>query len=329
MVYEPCMENMDLRALDLNLLHALDRLLHHGNVTAAAKDIGITQPAMSRTLQRLREVLGDPLLVRVGRGVVPTDRARALALPAAEALRAVQRVFAPPAVFDPATAHGELSLALGDEAQVAFGDAIVKAVWASAPGIDVRFRPLGLASLDESRRGVLDLAISPDLSALPVIAGAPDLSDFVVKRLYERRFVVISSACRPRRSLSLQEYVGALHVIVGFDGGSRGFVDELLADLGCKRRVAATVTSFPGAAALVAATDLLATLPEEVVRTSGHAVVSCEPPLEIPRLPLLAVWHPRRTPDPRHRFLREVVMSAVVQRASSAGNLPRAMRPAP
>lgn len=311
------MEGIDIRALDLNLLLALDRLVRLRSVSAAARDLGVTQPAMSRTLQRLRDVLGDPLLVRVGRGVVPTERALALAEPAAEALRAVERVFAPPPTFDPATARGELSIALTDEAQVAYADAIVHAVWAVAPGVDVRVRPLSLASVEQARRGDLDLAITPDLGPLPATVGAPDLREFVAKRLYRRRFVVIGALDRPRPSLTLAEYAAASHVIVGADGGGRGFVDDLLAERGLRRRVAATVTSFPSAAALVASTDLLATLPEEVVLTGSARVRVYEAPLALPVLDILCVWHPRRTAEPRHRALREVVMAAITARARS------------
>ncbi len=309
------MEGIDLRDIDLNLLLALDRLLHRGNVTLAARDMGITQPAMSRTLQRLRANLGDPLLVRVGRGVVPTDRARALVEPVADALRSIQRVFEPPDPFTPAVARGEFVIALGDEAQVAFADAIVRAIWAVSPGVDVRVRPLGYSSLDEGRSGVLDLAITPDLSALPASVHPPDLSDFVVKPLYVRRFVVVSSSRHPRRNIGLDDYVAARHVIIGQDGAGRAFVDDLLEARGLHRRVAATVTSFPSAGALVAATDLLATLPEEVVHASAGALVVSRPPIDLPDLTMLGVWHPRRTRDPRHRFFRELVMHAIVENA--------------
>ncbi len=309
------MEGIDLRALDLNLLVALDALLRLGNVTAAARAVGVTQPAMSRTLQRLRDTLGDPLLVRVGRGVIPTDRARSLAEPLADALRAVQRVFAPPDAFDPATARGELTIGLGEEAQVAFADAIFGAIWARAPNVDLRVRSLTAASLDEGRRGVLDLAIGPDLSPLPAIAGSVDYADFVAKPLYTRRFVVVSSARHPRRSLTLAQYLAARHVIVGFDGGGRGFVDDLLAVHGHTRRVAATVTSFPSAVNLVANTDLLATVPEELVRSSA-SIVASDAPFDLPTLPMLCIWHPRRTPDPRHQLFREVVMRAVIDRVA-------------
>lgn len=308
------MRDMDIRELDLNLLSALHALLEHESVSAAARALGVTQPAMSRTLQRLREALGDPLLVRAGRGVVPTERARALRAPVEEAVRAVRKVFAAPGAFDPATATGELVVALGDEAQVAFADAIVRAVWADAPGVDVRVRRLGAASIEEGRRGLLDLAIAPDLSVLPPIAGAVDYGELVAKPLYTRRFVVAGAARRWPGPLSLEAFLAARHVIVSFEGGGRGFVDELLAARGLSRRVALSVTSFTSAIQLVASTDLLATVPREIL--PDGEVVAHPPPIPVPPLPMLALWHPHRTTDPRHRFLREAVMRAVRERAA-------------
>jgi DNA-binding transcriptional LysR family regulator len=309
------MSDIDLTAVDLNLLIALERLLARGNVTSAARDLGVTQPAMSRTLHRLRELLGDPLFVKVGRGVVPTERALALRGPLDEALGAIRRVIEPPERFDPLTARGVLGIALGDEAQVAFADAIVTAVQSAAPGVDVRVRPLSPASLDEGKRGLIDLALAPELSALPARAGAVDLSDMVVKPLYTRRFVVVRSARFPS-PLDLDAYCAASHVIVGWEGGGRGFVDDLLEALGRKRRVAATVTSFLSAARLVSATDLVGTMPSEVVPLTGASVVGFEPPFPLPEIPMLLVWDPRKTADPRHRFFRQLVASAITERAA-------------
>ena len=150
---------MNLHQVDLNLLVAFERVLVLGSVTRAAKELGVTQPAMSRTLQRLRDSLGDPLFVKVGRTLVPTDRARALQEPLGEALRAVGRVLEPPPAFVPATATGTFTIALGEEAQVAFIDTIVEAIWAAAPQIDVRVRPLSLQTLEDGRRGIVDVAI--------------------------------------------------------------------------------------------------------------------------------------------------------------------------
>lgn len=308
------MEGMNLSQIDLNLLVAFERVLALGSVTRAAKELGITQPAMSRTLQRLRDALGDPLFVKVGRTLVATDRAKALQEPLTEALRAVGRVLEPPPVFDPKTATGTFTLALGEEAQVAFVDTIVTTIWSHAPNVDVRVRPLGYQTFEDARRGAVDVAICPEFSALP--GPKIDFSELVQKKLYTRSFVVTRSSRHPKR-LTLAQYAAASHVIIASDGSGRAFVDDLLEALGHRRRVAATVTSFPIAARLVADTDLVATLPEDVVRTSGLALTAHTPPFAIPRLPVLLLWHPRRTPDARHRFLRTLVHDAVQERAAT------------
>lgn len=304
------MTHIDLRNLDLNLLVALDRLIEHRSVTLAARDLGLSQPATSRALQRLRETLGDPLLVQVGRDMVPTERASALALPVTEALAALQRVFEPSAAFDPLTARGTFSVGLGDEVQQAFGDAIVRAIWERAPHIDLRLRPLSARSAVDGRRGELDLALAPDLSALPQTSPPVDVSDYVARHLYTRRWVVVRAA-GPVEPLDLDAFCAAAHVIVAFDGSGRGFVDEILAEMGRSRRVAATAGSFHAALTLAAACDLVATMPEEIAATAGLPLRIDRPPLPIPDLPMHLLWHPRLTADPRHQFLRERVADGV------------------
>ncbi len=306
---------MDLQTLDLNLLVALDRLLATGSVSAAARELGITQPAMSRVLERLREALGDPVLVRSGRGMIPTERARQLERPVAEALTAARRVFEREGPFDPRTAKGELRIALGDETQTAFVDAILERLWERAPGIDVRFRQLSPESAVEGRRGALDLAVAPDLIRLPRSAGGVDLSEFVVKPLYDRRWVTVTSPRHPRKRWTLEAFTEADHLLIGPEGSGRGFVDDLLEKQGLRRRVAATVTSFIGGAHVVARTRLVCTLPEEVVKAAGVPLVVARPPLEIPVIPMVLLWHPRLTTDARHRFIRETVASAIIDRA--------------
>lgn len=291
---------------DLNLLLLFDAMMQMRSVSAAARKLGVGQPAASAALARLRTALGDPLFVRAGRGLVPTDRAKALREPVTAALVAVRAVFAEPPTFDPATATGAFQLAVGEEVQVAWGPALVAALRGAAPGVDVRFRPLSVASLDEGRRGVLDLAIAPDLGPLPPIAGGTDYADFVTRPLYARRFVGIARRGTPPPDRAA--WLAAPHAIVSFDGGGRGFVDELLAREGLSRRVVVSATSFPAVARLVAATDLLAVVPSEVAGPE-HAVF--EVPIPLPTLPVLLVWHPRRTTDPRHRFLRDVVARVV------------------
>jgi len=305
------MQGMNLAALDLNLLVAFDRLLAHRSVTEAARKLGVTQPAMSRTLGRLREVLADPLFVRDGRALVPTARAISLGPRVEAAMHAATLVFERAAPFEPASAHGAVTVALGEETQSAFADVILAEIWRDAPGLDVRFRRLAAESVGEGRRGEIDLALSPDLSALPRSAGGVDLSEFVQRHLYDRRFVVVSSPEHPRRRLTLETYAAAVHVVAGPESSGRGFVDDYLEERGLHRRVAAAVTSFASAAAVVARTDLVSTLPDDVVATCGTKLVVAKPPLPLPTLPMMLLWHPRHTTDARHRFVRERVARAV------------------
>jgi DNA-binding transcriptional LysR family regulator len=309
------MTRMDLARLDLNLLVVLDRLLDRQSVGQAAADLHRSQPAVSRSLQRLRDALGDPLLVRVGRGMVPTERARGLAGPVAEALAAARRVFAPPDDFDPAAADGALVVAAGDDVQHAFADALATALWSRCPGVDLRLSALSAATVEAGRRGDIDLALSPDLSALPRIAGRVDTSEFVHQRLYERRFVVAEAASAGHHDLTLERWLAASHAIVSFETGGRGFVDELLAERGLSRRVAASLTSFIGVAHLVERSGLLAVMPAEVVRAMGPGLRAWPVPIPVPTLPMSLIWHPRQTRDPRHRYLRELVAEAIRARA--------------
>ncbi len=305
---------MNLAALDLNLLVAFERLLALGSVTEAAHALGVSQPAMSRTLGRLREALSDPLFVRDGRSLVPTPRALALEERVSVAVQAASAVFAVEAPFEPARARGAIVLAFGDETQHAFADAILAEIWREAPGLDVRLRHLSHDTVGEGRRGEVDLALVPDLSVLPRIAGRVDLSEFVQKHLYDRRFVCVSSPKHARRRFSLESFARATHVVAGPDASGRGFVDEYLSEHGLSRRVAAAVASFASAAQIVSRTELVATLPDDVVSTCGIDLVVAEPPLPLPVLPMMLVWHPRLTTDARHRFVRERVARAIRQR---------------
>ncbi len=308
------MERMDIAGLDLNLLVALDRLLTHRSVTRAAADLGLSQPATSRALGRLREVLGDELLVRVGREMLPTPRARALEGPAAAAVAAARAVFQPPSAFDPASAEGALVMALGDEALLAFGDAILAALRAAAPGVDLRVRALSAVTATEARQARIALALAPDLTALSPTAGAPDLSDFVFQPLYARRFVLATAA--DGGPLDLDGLCAATHAIVSFEAGGWGFVDDLLEAMGRRRRVAVSVPSFAAAARMVATAGVVATLPAELVALDP-ALRAWPHPLDLPRVPVGLVWHPRDTRDARHRFLRELVRDAVLSRVGA------------
>ncbi len=290
---------------NLSLLPALAALLETESVSLAAHQLRITQPAMSRTLQRLRDATGDELLVKVGRGMRRTTRGDVLWPRAQAALSQAASVLAPPLAFSPATATGAVTLSMGDDLQAIAGGAILLRLRERAPGLDVRLRSLTFKTVDEARRGEVDVALVPNIAGY-----VPDLSDFVLKPLYERRFVTVASR---RRRLDLDAFCAADHVLVSPGGTDEGFVDDQLKAIGRKRRVAMTVQSFGAAVQVLLASDsLISTLPHDLVRVLGPSLRQTPCPVATPRFPICLCWHARVSTDARHRFVRDVVTAAIV-----------------
>jgi DNA-binding transcriptional LysR family regulator len=299
--------------LDLNLLRALDRLLTSGSVSVAARSLGIGQPAMSKQLERLRQVTQDPLLVRAGRTMVLTERALALKPAVQDALVAVEAALRAPARFDPSSAQGSFALAVGEESLAVLAVPLTRLFRAQVPGIDLRLRQLRRESLTELDAGRLDLVVMPDLRPLPGFS-VPDVSRFVARPLFDERFVVISA---DRRRWTLSRFLQAAHVLPAPLGENDvGTVDTLLARQGLKRRVVLTVPSFEAAVRVVAGSDLIATVPSRLAKALG-GTFQAPPPLELPELRINMLWHPRLTTDPRHAFVRTLLPRAVGQEASA------------
>lgn len=289
---------------DLSLLAPLVALLEEESVSAAAVRVGVTQPAMSRTLARLRAAVGDELLVKAGRGLRRTTRADAL-LPSAQAtLAQASSLLSAPPPFSPKTATGTATLALGDDLQSLVGARVLLRLRERAPGLDVRLRALGPATLEEARRGVVDVALIPRLPY-----GLPPLDEFVLKPLYERRFVTVSVQ---KKKLDLDAFCAAEHVLVSPQGVEGGYVDDALQQLKRRRRVAVTVQSFTAALEVLRQSpSLVSTLPRDVVRGLAPALHVQACPVETPHFPICLAWQARVSLDPRQRFLREVVVAGV------------------
>jgi DNA-binding transcriptional LysR family regulator len=266
---------------------------------------------MSKVLQRLRDQIGDPILVRSGHSMFLTPRAASLVEPVTAALAAAGRVLAPPASFDPLAARGTFSVAMPEHVHTTVAVPLVERIQARAPGLDLRIRLLGLATRAEVVRGEVQLVVVPDLSALPHLP-KPDLSEFVLRPLYREKYAVVSRRRSRKKRWTLEGYAAARHLLVATLGESDvGVVDVVLARKGLKRRVAVTVPSFLQAAHLLERTDLVATLPDRFAATAGHALDIQKPPLALPDLPMLLGWHARDTQDPRHRWMREEIAACV------------------
>lgn len=283
------------------LLPALLALLETESVTLAAKRLGVGQPAMSRTLEKLRETTHDPLLVRTGRGLARTQHATEI-LPRVQAVVGVaEQVLAPAVVFDPLRTSGVVTLALGDDMQAMLAGKLLTRIRGEAPGLDIRVRPITRSIAQDAQRGIVDVVVIPDVRRDYAI---PSMDDVVMKPEYVRRFV---TATRTRRKLTLEAFASAEHVLVSPEGEEGGYVDDALRALGRRRRVAVTVPTFQAALALVRESELVTTLPDDLVRTLAPDLHRQACPVSTPELSMCVCWASRFTTDARHRWLRQHV----------------------
>jgi DNA-binding transcriptional LysR family regulator len=270
----------NLSAVDLNLLIALDALLAERSVSRAAARVGLSQPAMSRALSRLRDLLDDPVLVRAGREMVPTSRALAARAPLHEALDAVRRTLEPASDFEPAESTRSFSLSCIDTTQVTVLPGLVEALSRSAPGVALETRPLPAAG--DTYRGLaageLDLAIGRFDAAPTGIHQEP---------LYTDRIVCLVRRGHPRvRSrVTLKQYLAEAHLAA--EPVARPelpfTVEALLEKRGLQRRVVAKVSSFAIAPLIVSRTDLVCTALERMIAPfrQGLALRTLAPPIEL------------------------------------------------
>ena len=295
---------MRLHELDLNLLFALDALLEEGSVTKAARRVGITQPAMSNALKRLRLALGDELLVRAGSGMVPTPRAVELAGPLREALGTLQRALDSDAQFDPETATRSFRIASTDYAELVLLPELAARLRDRAPSVDLFVRALeGEVPRNDLESGDLDLAVGvfPDPPAGHVQQG-----------LFRDRFVCVVREDHPRvprGGLDLETYCRLEHILIAPRGEGPGIVDNSLARQGRARRIAVRVPHFLVAPLLVAKSDMVLTLASRVACQMAPVLGLriLQPPLELPTFTIRQIWHGRYRHDPAHRFLRGLV----------------------
>lgn len=303
------MHDMNLRALDLNLLVALDVLLRKESVTEAAREIGLSQSAMSHALGRLRELFDDELLVRSGRKMVPTVRAAELKEPLREALLRLEAVVAPREGFDPATSEAKIVLATNDYAQFVLLPPLIEKLQSRAPGIDLRVRELGGEPPTERLAGgAVDLALT---------LGLPEhVPETLYRRdLFKLDLVSVVRADHPAvgEELDLETFAKLPHILVSPRGDDQGVVDFTLKRLGKKRRVAVVVPHFMVAPHLAASTDMVLTTARSVVESFAQflPIRLLEPPVELERGTVSMVWHPRSHRDEAHRWLRKEIEEVV------------------
>jgi len=310
----------NFRTLDLNLLRVFDQVMAERNLTRAARNLAMTQPAVSNALNRLRDALGDKLVVRSGYGVEPTPRALALWPSVSDALRQLESALLP-GQFDASQAVHTFVLAMADATAAALMPGLVGIIERDAPGITLRVLPLTTRDprhlLDE---GAIDVAVGffPAVVAdLTAQAQASGLAAFNHQRLYEGRYVCVMRRQHPLAGepLTLDAFCAAHHLLVSFSGRAYGFIDEALAALRRKRRVVLTVNQFFTAGRVVTGSDLLTVLPEHFVPATGMAneLLIRELPFEVPRVHVESLWHHRQEQRSEHAWLRLALFTAARQ----------------
>ena len=294
----------EITQLDLNLLKALDALLDECNVTRAASRLGVTQPAMSGMLTRLRENFGDPLFVRAKHGIVPTQRALELSAPLKQVISQIGALLQPPN-FDPLTANITFTIAATDYALRAVALPFLSALKQQAPHIRIALVPVDDKQVQlQLERGDIDLALLTPESTPP---------DLHAKNLFDERYVCVLRQGHPamqgRKQLTVSLLCELDHALVSYTGGGfRGVTDEALEKLGQQRQVSLSVKSFIILPEILRASDMVAILPSRLVAGMDDLMVF-DPPIEVPGFTKVAAWHERTHRDIAHRWLRELLFT--------------------
>ena len=283
---------------DLNLLITLDVLLAEGNVTRAAQRLRLSPSAMSRSLARLRETTGDPLLVRAGRGLVPTPRALKLREQVSQLVQDAKAVLRPAEKLDLKQLVRTFTLRISDGFTENFGPSLIARVSAEAPGVRLRF----LQKLDKDSASLRDGTVDLETGVIDDKTG-PEVRTRV---LFRDRFIGV---VRMGHSLSQGEmtparYASGMHVLVSRRGLDKGLMDEVLQQFGLERVIGTFVGGFSGALAIARASDLIATVPERHTANLRAGMNSFPLPVPSPEITVSMLWHPRMDGDTAHRWLR-------------------------
>ncbi len=297
--------------VDLNLLGALDVLLAEGSVTGAARRLGLSASAMSRTLTRLRSATGDPLLVRAGRGLVPTPRAAELRDQVHDLARGVRAVLRPQARrVDIAELEQLFTIRVSEGFLEFLAAPVVTAVAAAAPGVRLRFAPKPDKDPGPLREGIVDLEIGLRERSAPEIR---------TQALFPDRLVGVARVGHPLLSgagVTPERYAACIHIASSREGRASAVIDEALQKLELRRAVMVVVPGYPDAMRIARCSDLVGLVPRSCFGhglASDHAstsgLVRFDLPVPTPEFMISAMWHPRVDADPAHRWLRETVMS--------------------
>ena len=289
---------------DLNLLFTLDVLLAEGSVARAARRLRLSPSAMSRSLARLREATGDPLLVRAGRALVPSPRALELRERVGQLVHDAEAALRPADKLVLAQLDRTFTLRTSEGFVENFGARLLARVSNEAPGVRLRFLPKHDKDSAPLRDGTVDLETG--------VVGKTTGPEVRAQALFSDRFVGVVRTGHPlsEGEVTPARYTAARHIRVSRRGSDKGPVDDALAALGLDRDVATTVAGFSAALALARASDLVASVPERHTGDLRAGMHTFALPLPIAQITVSLLWHPRMDGDPAHRWLRGCVRDA-------------------
>ena len=295
---------MELKDVDLNLLVVFNQLLVEGRVSRAAVTLGLSQPAVSNALARLRRLTDDTLFVRTTRGMEPTPYARQLAEPVARALGILHDAVNQRTSFDPATAKRAFTVGMTDVGEIYFLPALMDELAKASPGVTMTTVRNGNVNLkDEMEAGHIDLAIG----LLPQLKSA-----FYQRRLFKQRYVCMFRKGHrlDKRTVSLTEFSSADHVVVMSEGTGHGKVDELLERSGVTRHVRLVVPHFVAIGHILRHSDMVATVPERLARAlvGPFDLTYVKHPAVLPETAIDLFWHGRVHKDPANEWLRGLIL---------------------
>ncbi|RDJ99608.1 LysR family transcriptional regulator [Paraburkholderia lacunae] len=294
---------MELQDIDLNLLVVFNELLRQRRVSAVATTLGISQPAISNALSRLRKVLGDELFLRTSKGMVPTPFAETLAEPIAYALGTIHNTLNVTSNFDPASSTRAFTVAMTDIGEIYFLPGLMKRLAKVAPGVSIStVRNQSDTLRDEMERGNVDLAIG----FLPGLK-----TGFFQRRLFRQKYVCLFRKGHPlaRTGMTMKAFLASEHVSIIAEGTGHGMVDSAIQRAGVQRTVHLRVPHFVAVGHILQTTDLIAVVPEAyAVRTlAPFDLVSAPCPIKIPDITINVLWHARNHREPDNQWLRQVV----------------------
>jgi DNA-binding transcriptional LysR family regulator len=297
---------------DLNLLVTLDVLLAEGSVARAAQRLRLSPSAMSRALARLRDTTGDPLLVRAGRGLVPTPRALELRERVSQLVQEGEAVLRPAETLDLKQLIRTFTLRTREGFVENFGPDLIARVGRQAPGVRLRFMPKPDKDSASLRDGTVDLETG--------VVGDTIGPEVRAQALFRDRLVGVVRSGHPlgKGRITPARYAAGRHIAVSRRGLDKGPIDEALKPLGLEREIVTFVGSFSAALALARATELIASVPERHTGNLRAGMHSFPLPISTPEVTISLLWHPRLDADPAHRWLRGCVRDACLSTAPSS-----------